>query len=72
MPGGRRTAPAHRLPPPQRHPGAEHRHSDSQRRGAPRTLRSWVAVEEVSLSYYNKEALLFATDPHFGNLSEVP
>ena len=32
----------------------------------------WVAVKELSLKYYDKEALLFTIYPYCGNLIEVP
>ena len=30
--------------------------------------KSWVAVKEVKLSYYNKETLSFTTYPHYDTI----
>ena len=29
---------------------------------------SWAPVNEINLSYHNKETLLFTIDPYYGNL----
>ena len=35
-------------------------------------LSTWILVMGFNLSYHNEETLLFAVDPHDGNLDEIP
>ena len=37
-----------------------------------RLLLDWVLVKGFSLSYHNKETMLFTLDPHYGTLNLEP